>query len=455
MTEDDTSSPQVTRRALGPITRRAFLKGTAAGVSWSIATPWSAPWAYGGVSGKVRHYDAAVPNAHAQLVLQLVASTPGFTPPVASRALGYFGVALYESLVPGMQGYRSLHGLLPGFPRTPTTPRSSLHWPTVANHALGTILRNLFPANAPMLGTVGSLIDDIDSGFSIPRPIRSRSIDRGVEIANVVGEWASTDGGHGGHLTNFPAGYVPVSGPGLWEPTPPALQPIPLQPFWGQNREFADLGCVAPPPPAYSVDPDSEFYAYAAEVYDTSLTLTTEQAAIARFWADDPGTITPPGHSVSMLRQVLVAEDASLERAAEAYLRVGCAVADAFIQCWRTKFIWNLLRPVTYIRANFDAGWSSLVTTPPFPEYSSGHSSQSGAWAEVMTSLFGDGFEFTDHTHDAAGLSPRSFTSFREAAEEAAVSRLYGGIHYRFGNENGLAAGACIGRAAANLSLRA
>jgi hypothetical protein len=306
-----------------------------------------------------------------------------------------------------------------------------------------------------MLGTVAALMEGMDREFSIPRPIRIRSVDRGIAIANIVHEWATTDGGQDGHRRNFPAEYIPVVGPGLWEPTPPAFQLIPLQPHWGNNREFADKGCVVPPPPEYSVDPASEFFAYASEVYDTSLTLTPEQAAIARFWADDPGTITPAGHSISMLRQVLAAEDASLERAAEAYLRVGCAIADSFIQCWRTKFIWNLLRPITFIRSNFDPGWSSLVTTPPFPEYSSGHSTQSGAWAEVMTSLFGDGFEFTDHTHDDAGLAPRAFTSFRHAADEAAVSRLYGGIHYRFGNENGLAAGACLGRGAAELLLRA
>jgi membrane-associated phospholipid phosphatase len=155
-----------------------------------------------------------------------------------------------------------------------------------------------------------------------------------------------------------------------------------------------------------------------------------------------------------MSRWILEAEDSSLETAAETYLRVGCAVADAFIQCWRTKYQWNLLRPVTYIRANIDPEWNSLVTTPPFPEYSSGHSTQSAAWAEVMTAMFGDGYQFTDHTHDDLGLPPRTFISFRHAAEEAAVSRLYGGIHYRFGNENGLAAGICTGTAAAQLPLR-
>jgi hypothetical protein len=388
------------------------------------------------------------------MLLRLVTSTPGFTPPVVSRLLAYFGVALYESLVPGMPGYRSLHDLLPGFPETPQTPRSSMHWPTVANHALGTLSGGLFPTNAPMLGALRAMVDDIDADSGAPDPIRMRSVERGVTVAASVLDWASTDGGHEGYGSNFPSGYVTPTGPGLWEPTPPGFQPIPLQPFWGANRAFAAFGCVAPPPPGYSVDPASDFYAYALEVYETGLTLTAEQREIALFWADDPGTVTPPGHSFSMLRQVLVGEDVSLERAAEAYLRVGCCLADAFIQCWRTKFIWNLVRPITYIRANFDPGWNSLVITPPFPEYTSGHSTQSGAWAEVMTSLFGDHYEFTDHTHDDFGFSPRSFSSFHQAATETAVSRLYGGIHYRFGNDNGLASGICVGREAAALPLR-
>ena len=436
------------------IGRREFLKAAAGGAVLAVASPWSVSGASAGVSGLVRQYDASVPNAHARAVFRLIESTPGFSPPVASRLLGYFGVALYESLVPGMVGYRSLHGLLAGFPAVPTTPRSSLHWPTVANHALGTIVSALLPPGSPGPGAVNALVNEIDLGHSIPGPLRRRSIERGATVADAVRAWAADDGGHEAHLRNFPAGYQTPAGPGLWEPTPPGFQPIPLQPFWGDNRPFIHETCAIPPPPTYSTQPDSEFFGYAREVYDTSLTLTPEQKAIASFWADGPGTLTPAGHSVSMLRQVLVSEDSSLQTAAEAYLRVACAVADAFIQCWRTKYKWNLLRPITVIRANIDPAWSSLVTTPPFPEYTSGHSTQSGAWAEIMTAMFGSGYQFTDNTHDDLGFPPRSFSSFRHAAEEAAMSRLYGGIHYRFGNENGLAAGVCLGKAAAQLPLR-
>jgi hypothetical protein len=188
-------------------------------------------------------------------------------------------------------------------------------------------------------------------------------------------------------------------------------------------------------------------------VYLAGVNLTEEQAEIALFWADDPGTVTPPGHSLSLTSQILTRESASLAVAAEALFRVGCAASDAFIQCWQTKYTWNLLRPVTYIRSHIDAGWSPLVTTPPFPEYNSGHSTQSAAWAEVMTAQFGTDYGFTDHTHDRRGLESRHFSSFHEAAEEAAVSRLYGGIHYRFGNDSGLDAGRCVGRAVAEIRL--
>jgi hypothetical protein len=139
--------------------------------------------------------------------------------------------------------------------------------------------------------------------------------------------------------------------------------------------------------------------------------------------------------------------------AAEAYAKVGIAVADAFISCWSTKFRYNLLRPVTYIRGVIDPAWGSLLVTPPFPEYTSGHSVQSAASAQVLTDLFGT-VAFTDHTHDDRGLAPRSFGSFKQAAEEAAISRLYGGIHFSTAIDLGLEQGLCVGRRVSDLEFR-
>jgi hypothetical protein len=181
-------------------------------------------------------------------------------------------------------------------------------------------------------------------------------------------------------------------------------------------------------------------------VYEASLSLTPGERAIALFWSDAPGaTGTPPGHWIRLVGQLLDEQNHRLDRAAEAYAKVGIAEMDAFVCCWLTKYQVNLLRPVTYIHRAFDPAWEPVLVTPAFPEYTSGHSTQSGAVAEVLTATFGE-FPYTDHTHDDHGLPARSFESFRDAADEAGISRLYGGIHFRSAIENGLEQGRCIGR---------
>jgi hypothetical protein len=213
--------------------------------------------------------------------------------------------------------------------------------------------------------------------------------------------------------------------------------------------------CESGDHPQFSVAAGSQFYRDAVEVYDASNALTAEQVEIALFWSDDPGaTPTPPGHSISILNQTIEADGLDLGRAAEAYLKVGIAVSDAFITCWNTKYRYNLVRPVTYIRDLIDGEWSPLLTTPPFPEYTSGHSVQSGAAFGVMADLFGDQHSLVDHTHDGRGVTPRTFTSFSQCAEEAAISRLYGGIHFKPAIELGLGQGRCVANAIANLRLR-
>jgi hypothetical protein len=170
------------------------------------------------------------------------------------------------------------------------------------------------------------------------------------------------------------------------------------------------LACGPVQPLAYSDVIGSRFYAEANECYQATGNLTAEQEAIARFWSDDPGqTATPPGHSISILSQVTRMLDLSLARATEAYAKVGVAVADAFIACWNTKYRDNLLRPVTYIRNLIDPAWTPLLVTPPFPDYTSGHSVQSGAAAQVLTDLFGD-VAFVDRTHERRGLPARSLS---------------------------------------------
>jgi hypothetical protein len=403
--------------------------------------------------------DAEVATTWLDTSLVLVRDTAGYSPPVASRAFGYAGLSLYEALVPGMDGYRSLGGVLEGLGRLPGAGRSQAYdWPTVANAALAATLRGLFPtARTEHLTALNALEARFEDRFrsSLPPGVFGRSVERGRDVAAAILEWSRGDGGHEGYLRNFPPYDAPVA-PGLWVRTPPGFQPA-LQPFWGRNRCFAIAGGTQCPPgdhPPYSEEPESAFHAEAREVDDAVDGLTPEQEAIARFWSDDPGaTSTPPGHSVSIASHVLRSEDASLATAAETYARVGMAVSDAFVACWNQKYVYNLLRPVTYVRRLLEPAWLPLLVTPPFPEYPSGHSTQSGAAFQVLTDLFGDGYAFVDHTHDARGLAPRSFGSFHEAAAEAAISRLYGGIHFRAAIVNGIAQGRCIGSAVSALPM--
>jgi PAP2 superfamily len=446
------------------LTRRQFLKRSGAVAAGAIsASTFGLPtwaWAASSPFPLASSFDAEVATTWLDLSLELVRGTAGFTPPVASRAFAFVGVTLYEALLPGMPGNRSLSGLVNELPRLSGAGHNSeYHWPAVANSALAAIHTSLFPT-AP--GSGQAAMDGLEARFaeefrgSLPRGVFNRSVDRGREVADAVFDWSKRDGGHEGYLMNFPTEYAPPVGPGLWTPTPPGFLRA-LQPFWGSNRPCVLASGAVPSPgdhTPYSEARPSAFFAEAMEVYETVNDLTPEQRTIALYWSDDPGaTATPPGHSISMTTQVLRDRGVGLDVAAEAYARVGLAVGDAFVSCWNAKYRYNLLRPITYIRNLVDATWNTLLITPPFPEYTSGHSVQSGAWAQVMTDLFG-AVSFTDHTHDSRGLTPRSFGSFFEAAQEAAISRLYGGIHFRPAIERGVEQGVGVGRAVSALPLR-
>lgn len=370
------------------------------------------------------------------------------SPPVASRAIGYAGVAAYEAVVPGMPDHRSLGGQLNDLDPLPPLAAGRYHWPAVLNAAVATTLEGLLAtATAPTLQAIADLEAMLAVDATIPQDVLDRSAARGEEIGMAIVAWAADDG-----LTIWDdCAYTPPTGAGLWVPTPPAMAPA-LQPCWGRMRPFVLLfgaECPALAPPPYSTDPGSVFYQEALEVYDTVNNLTAAELDIAQFWADNPGqTGTPPGHWIAIVGQVLEQYGMDLEDAAEAYARVGLAVADAFISCWDMKYYYHLLRPITFIHAADginDPAWVTApgVGTPPFPEYTSGHSVQSGAAAHVLDDLWG-ALPFDDDTH--AGLWPmRSFDGFLDAADEAAISRLYGGIHYRAAIERGVEQGRCIG----------
>ncbi len=453
---DAHARPEVDRT----LTRRAFVAGVGGAAVGMAAggVPAVAAAATGRPRGAER-LSAEVPTAWFDLSLGLVRSASGFSPPVASRAFAYAGLTLYEAVVPGMNRYCSLGRVFRGLDGLPRHRDERYDWEATANAALASILRYLIPtAGATEQAALDELEDRFERRLSrrLPPDVLARSKRRGRQVAAEIFAWSQGDGGHEGHLRNFPP-YTPPVGPGRWVPTPPAFSPA-LQPFWGANRTFAlaDGRAVSPGDhPPYSEQEWSLFRGEAEEVYAAVNSLTPEQAAIARFWSDDPGqTATPPGHSISITTQVLRREGSTLAQAAEAYARVGIAVSDAFVACWFQKYRYNLLRPVTYVRALIDPDWVPLLVTPPFPEYPSGHSVQSGAAFQVLTDMFGKRYPFVDQTHDDRGLPPRSFDSFLHAAREAAISRLYGGIHFRAAIDKGLIQGRRIGQKVSALPLR-
>jgi hypothetical protein len=387
-----------------------------------------------------------------------------FNPVLASRIYGLAGVTAYEAVQPGAKKkpkWLSLQGQLAGFDATviPVIDKKSRHWPTVVNYALHTVLTGLFTGKQDSIDAFLALRDSAQLGF--PKPpkgkLLERSIARGEELGAAILLWAADDG------SAEPCTFVPddqelITGPGSWQGAPPGFGPNPLLPCWGSNRTLvlADGNeCDALPHPTFDTSATSLFYANALEVFATVELDNAEYQTIANYWSDGPGaTGTPGGHWVDLVRQTCVNESLSLIEGAAAFARVGLALHDAFIQCWNVKYETYLMRPVTYIQANVaGAGaWLSFITTPGFPTYTSGHSTQSGAVVRVLEEQFGYEFAFTDTTHTDHGFvvtpvdGPRSFDSLDEAGREAAISRLYGGIHYRFDNDNGFEAGTCVGQ---------
>jgi PAP2 superfamily len=372
-------------------------------------------------------------------------------PPEASRVYGITAVALYESIVAGTKEHRSLVGQLNELMSVPKPEtKKEHHWLTVANAAIAHTIRGLYPTISP---TSMDTLNKLEEKFAllyqarVPKHEYERSATHGQDVATAILAWAATDALS--IYDNCPYTAVPVAG--AWEPTPPLFNSNPLQPCWGLIRPMVLTSgeeCAPRGHPRFSAAPSSDFFAAAFEVYSVVKELTAEQKRIADYWSDAAGaTGTPPGHWIAIVSQLARNDGLSLAEAAEAYARVGIAVHDAFIGCWNTKYVYNLQRPVTYINDNIDGGWMPYIVTPNFPSYTSGHSTQSGAAASVLTDMFGVK-KFRDTTHIDHGLvplqKPRTFESFREAAAEAAVSRLYGGIHFRFDNDDGLASGQCI-----------
>ena len=378
-----------------------------------------------------------------------------FSPPVASRVYAYASVAAYEALAPSRPDLVTLAGQLNGFEAAPA-PTEPVHGPTAAVYAALAVGEALTFSDEEIEDYRASVEARLDAA-GLDRRLRRQSEAYGQAVAQHVLAWASEDGY--AQTRSAPA-YTITDEPGTWRPTPPAYMDA-IEPAWATMRPFV-LDSAAQfkplPPHPYSVEPGTEFRRQVDEVYEIGRDMTEEQREIASFWDCNPYVMHTRGHAMFATKKITpgghwmgIAAIASrtagddVAGAAEAYVRTAIAVADGFISVWDEKFRSRLIRPETVINEHIDEDWAPLLQTPPFPEYSSGHSVISAAAAEALTDVYGDGFAFHDTTEVAYGLPARDFTSFRQAAEEAAISRLYGGIHYRMAAERGVEQGRGVG----------
>lgn len=389
-----------------------------------------------------------------RMTLELVRHTATYTPPVASRAFAYIGVTSFEAVASGSGDLQSLAGQLNGLTALPKRAEGEIYDEAVVlqaalSQSVADFFSNTGPTGQRAMASL-SAKQNAKVADGIAPDVVARSEAFGRAVAAHILAWSLEDGGAVIENMGFPYDYTLTEGPSYWVPTNLVRQQqAPLLPNWGKNRTFAipaGTTCPVSPHPDYSEDPASAFYLEAMEVYNAKVNLSPEQTQIARMWSDDAMlSTTPPGHWVSISRQILERDTAPLALQVETMAKLGVGLADAFIGCWDAKFQYNLVRPITYIRRVIDQKWEPLLSTPPFPEYPSGHSTQSGAAEVILTNLFGADFPFEDHTMAPDGLQPRKFVGFRQAAEEAGISRLYGGIHFRSAIVQGLEQGRCIG----------
>lgn len=422
-------------------------------------------------------------------------------PPAASRWSAYAAIALYEGWAAFSDSLRSMAGQLNGLDSLPKPLPGERYDPAVvAMEAQAVVLLDFyktgFASTTTAIRILHDSLFDARRTAGVPQNVLDRSVLYGTQLGKAIIAWSDTDQfretrGKTIELKQGPQYWVPTATEADYRaqnlsaqtdfiefdnPTaaaktgqtsdrslivnrPKALGAslVPgvnitkaVEPYWGTLRPFAlqsSDSCSARPPYEFSTDKRSAFYKMVDSVYQKSLHLTPEEKQIAYFWADNPGeTGTPAGHWLGIISQLAAQRHLSPERAVEAYALSAIAMADAFIVCWHLKYEISLLRPITYIKRYIDPNWSTLILTPPFPEFASGHAIQSRATAEVLTALLGDSTAFVDATHVSLGHPPRHFNSFREAAAQVALSRFLGGIHYMSSNLIGAEQGRCIAR---------
>lgn len=380
-----------------------------------------------------------------------------YSPPVASRIYAYVTLAGYEAARHSDSKYRSFAGQLHGLKPLPQPDAAKEYSYTVAAvHAILTAGKALVISEEKIEVFQKALMQEFKTS-GMPAEVFENSMLYGKQVADHILQWAAADNYK--QTRSFPK-YEVTDDAAYWRPTPPAYIKA-IEPHWNKIRTFIldsaqQFKPLAPTP--FSIEKASRFYKEAKDVRDAGLKLTAKQKEIAAFWDCNPfkmninghvmyatKKISPGGHWINITRLACKKVDADVVRSAEAYACLSVALADCFISCWDEKYRSNVIRPETYINQYMDEAWMPLLQTPPFPEYTSGHSVVSAAAAIMLTKLFGENFHYADSTEVEFGLPVRHFTSFGQAAEEAAISRFYGGIHYKPAIANGLEEGRQIG----------
>ena len=384
-----------------------------------------------------------------------------FSPPLASRVYAYANLAAYEILA---QEKDNPHGTLKEVLRD--FKGVSLVNDSLVNPKLAALIAYLEVGKSLIFSVdrMAEYMDGLYQGWKEQNPnVYASSHAYALQVAGEVKAWYDQD--HYKKTRTYPKFYVDYDSPSRWQPTPPDYMDG-IEPHWSKLRPFiltSSQQFQPEPPPPFSMEPESDFYNELIEVYEVVKDIQQNEEAdereeIAKFWDCNPYVSTHKGHVMFALKKISpgahwigITKIVSRNRQADvhttvaAYAKVSIAIADAFISCWDEKYRSNLIRPETLINKVLDENWYPLLQTPPFPEYTSGHSVVSGAASVILTDFFGDNIAFDDDTELPYDLPIRSYRSFNHAAEEAAVSRLYGGIHYRKAIDEGLKQGRNVG----------
>ena len=380
-----------------------------------------------------------------------------FSPPVASRVYLYPSIAAYEIIAShNPEKYNSLVGQVKELNEIPKTKDINVNIKLASIFAFNSVGKTLIFSSNKMNSFEEKFHQKL-KGFGVPEKVIIASRAYANDVADEILKWSKND--MYSQTRTFPK-YSIKEEDQYWKPTPPDYMDG-IEPHWPEIRTMVlDSSNQFPPkdPPVLDLKKGSPFQKQLNEVFELTNNLTQEQVDIAKFWDCNPYVthhkghsmfatkkITPGGHWIGITSVATRQAKSSFEDTVNAYANVSISLFDAFISCWDEKWKTLIVRPETLINQYYDEEWLPLLQTPPFPEYTSGHSVISRAAAVTLTDLFGENFQFTDSTEIMYGLPERSYNSFLHASEEAAISRLYGGIHYMMAITEGVEQGQKVG----------